>query len=200
MYVPDKIYLDCGAHFGEGLESYIEKYSIDNSWKVLSFEPNIVSFKELIKNNKIKINVDFINKAVWTYDGNITFNAEYPPGSEVSDGAGSSIIDLEYWKPKSDNNPGAGDVFNSYEIECVDISKLILDNFKVEDIIILKMDIEGAEFDVLRKMISDGSIKYINDIYVEFHDFCYHKETGENKTNLILEIKEANKEINIYGN
>ena len=31
------------------------------------------------------------------------------------------------------------------------------------------MDIEGAEFDVLEKMIKDGSIFYINESLIEFH-------------------------------
>ena len=37
------------------------------------------------------------------------------------------------------------------------------------DIIFGKMDIEGAEYHVLPKMIKDGTIKYINEIYIEWH-------------------------------
>ena len=107
------IYLDCGGHFGEGLELDINKYNMDNTWIIYSFEPNVDSFKMLTNNDRIRINVNFINKAVWIHDGVIQFHAEYPPDTEISDGQGSSIIDLDFWKPKSDSNPGAGDIFNS---------------------------------------------------------------------------------------
>jgi len=195
----NKIYLDCGGHFGEGLEVYIKHYNMDDTWNLFSFEPNNDSFEKLISNSNIKLKVNYIKKAVWVYNGVIKFNAEYPPDSDVSDGEGSSLIDLDYWKPKSDFNPGAGDVFSSYDVECIDISNFILNNFEIDDFILLKMDIEGAEFDVLRKMIDDRSIVYINDLYIEFHDFCYLRENEENKNKIIKDIQEKNKNINIYG-
>ena len=34
----------------------------------------------------------------------------------------------------------------------------------------LKLDIEGAEYQVLDKMIRDGSIAYVDRLYVEFHN------------------------------
>jgi hypothetical protein len=33
------------------------------------------------------------------------------------------------------------------------------------------MDIEGAEYDVLEKMVKDGSIYYVNELYIEWHSF-----------------------------
>ena len=48
-----------------------------------------------------------------------------------------------------------------------------MDNFSKDDFIVCKMDIEGAENDVLEKMISDGSIEYINILYLEPHNKDY---------------------------
>ena len=184
-----KVYLDCGGHFGEGLEKYISMYGMNSEWTIFSFEPNTSSFDKLIKNKEIVLDVFFENKAVWIEDGTIPFHAEFPPETDISDGAGSSIMDLKFWKPKSDSNPGAGDVFDTYDVECIDISKFILENFEPDDTIVLKFDIEGAEFDILRKMIDDGSISYVNDLYIEFHDFCYLKETVETRQEIIDKIQ-----------
>lgn len=66
-----------------------------------------------------------------------------------------------------------------------------LNNFNKQDFIVVKMDIEGAEYAVLRKMINDRSLEYINDLYVEFHS---HKdsnaihENGENKDSTLILI------------
>ena len=72
----------------------------------------------------------------------------------------------------------------------------ILDENAIRNINYLSIDVEGAEYEVLRKMIKEDSLSYINDLYVEFHS---HKdenaisENGENKETtfkLIEEIKQ----------
>jgi hypothetical protein len=44
-----------------------------------------------------------------------------------------------------------------------------MDSFSKEDYIVLKVDIEGAEYEVLEKMFEDGSIEYIDELYIEWH-------------------------------
>jgi FkbM family methyltransferase len=173
-----KIFLDCGTHYGEGLNNFIQVYNIDKNWEVYSFEPNKYLWQEHFDNNPYE-NIQYINKAIYTHDDVITFNIAYPNTDA------SSI----YGKHIGDN------LYSSVETQCLDLSKFILDNFSKDDFIVVKMDIEGAEYEVLRKMIKDKSLEYINDIYVEFHS---HKdenailENGESKestSKLIDEIK-----------
>ncbi len=33
----------------------------------------------------------------------------------------------------------------------------------------LKLDVEGAEFDILQHMIEDGSLGYVDWLFIEFH-------------------------------
>lgn len=54
-------------------------------------------------------------------------------------------------------------------VQGLDFSKWIMENFDKEDYIVCKMDIEGAEYDVLPKMVEDGSIEYMNQMIIEFH-------------------------------
>jgi len=57
------------------------------------------------------------------------------------------------------------------EVESIDLSKWITENFSKNDIIVLKMDIEGAEYAVLPKLIEDGTASYINRAFIEWHDW-----------------------------
>ena len=54
-------------------------------------------------------------------------------------------------------------------MDAVDFSQWIINNFNKNDYIICKMNIEGAEYDILEKMIEDGSIQYVNKCYIAFH-------------------------------
>lgn len=67
-------------------------------------------------------------------------------------------------------------------VETIDISKWLLDNFSKDDYIVLTLDIEGAEYEVLEKMIGDESLDMINELYVEFH--------GKKIKNLAMEYEQ----------
>ena len=72
-------------------------------------------------------------------------------------------------KTKGRSLPGQFDSRSKITAKSFDFSKWIKENFDKEDFIHLKMDIEGAEYQVLRKMVDDDSISFINELDVEFH-------------------------------
>ena len=47
-------------------------------------------------------------------------------------------------------------------VPMVDIPAWLKQHFKSTDIIIVKMDVEGAEHEILRKMAADGTLSWIN--------------------------------------
>jgi len=53
----------------------------------------------------------------------------------------------------------------------VDLISEITDNYSIDDYVIVKMDIEGAEFDILPALLVRGAFPYIDELYVEFHPF-----------------------------
>jgi len=60
---------------------------------------------------------------------------------------------------------------NSYElIKVKDISQFIDEN-NIKKIDLLKLNIEGSEYDVLEKLLNDGKIDIIENIQVQFHTF-----------------------------
>jgi FkbM family methyltransferase len=56
-------------------------------------------------------------------------------------------------------------------VDSFDFSKWLKENIKEDDNVICKIDIEGAEFDVIKKCITDDTLRLINSLDVEFHHF-----------------------------
>lgn len=174
-----KIFLDCGTHLAEGLMKFIQMYNMDSSWEIYSFEPNTYLWQEHNEQN-VHNNIHYINKAIYTNNEIITFNIAYPNTDS------SSIYKNHIGK----------NYYGSIDVMCLDFSEFIIQNFSKDDFIVVKMDIEGAEYAVLRKMIEDNSIQYLNDLFVEFHshkDMYPILENGEDKNSTIELIKEIEK-------
>jgi FkbM family methyltransferase len=169
------VLIDCGTHFGQGLGDFVRRFNVDDSWIVHSFEANPITFRALetgidlppgYENVKRLEFVQYHNQALSDHDGTITLQVESPPG-EGETGMGTSIIGLDKWNPQDGNL--RQNFVTTYDVQCIDFAKFIQTNFNPSDRIIIKMDIEGAEFDVLEHMDSLGVLSYVNFIAVEWH-------------------------------
>lgn len=180
-----KVYLDFGGNKGQGLRHFINKYGINpTEWVVETYEPDPNCYiEEHIKD------LDFViinNKAVWTHTGTIQFS------QMLENTEGSSVECLMSEGACSDQSSDAYRFHNSIiERECVDISE-ILEKYKDSDFIVVKMDIEGSEFNVLRKILSDGTINYIDHMYIEWHHVYVKNENNDTVNILKNEIKKHN--------
>jgi len=156
-----KVFLDCGANNGSSVRKFRRIREDSDDFEVFSFEPNEVFEKEIILTG-----AKYINKAVWIEDGIIPFYVvsvdKYGNDSRRT-GASSAN------KAKSDWNLKFHKEVEACDVSSIDMSNWILSNFEERDYIILKMDIEGSEYDVLEKMIGDGSMSFIDELWIEFH-------------------------------
>ncbi len=146
--------IDCGANVGE-----ISFKLAKTGAKVYAFEPNPFAFKRLTEKVKDFDNVTCINKGVW--DKNIKtklFFHELAMGDEEFWSFGSSIIE-----EKENVNSG-----ESVEVELVDLTEFIEDLNQNVDL--LKIDIEGAECEVLEKFFEKDLHKKVKITLVETHD------------------------------
>ena len=55
-------------------------------------------------------------------------------------------------------------------IPTFDLSSFVRNNFNEDDYVVLKLDIEGSEYAVIDKMLRDGSFKFIDYLFLEFHE------------------------------
>lgn len=158
--------LDCGAHIGL---SVIYLKSICPSAKIICFEPDATNFNALSKNilsHNLK-DIDARNEAVWIENTELSF---------IQQGTMSSKI-------------GEGDV-NSVKVKAVRLK-----DFLKKKIHFLKLDIEGAEYLVLKDINKD--LINVDKMFIEYHgDFNQNDELIEilniiTKAGFHFYIKEA---------
>lgn len=162
------IYIDCGFFEGRALEVYRDKDLIDETWRIYAFEPNPdIDIK--ITSKKIDLPIISSNKAIWTKNGKTVFNIGGRRDSASIQGTSGH------------DNP------REVMVECLDFSKFVSE--LPDEPIICNMDIEGAEFAVLRKMIKDGSIDKIDILDIEFHHRLMLSEEKTDVQELIEELR-----------
>ena len=203
-----KYFLDFGTHNFEGLEEFIVKLGINNSFNVYCFEPN----KEIYNISRQKVHLyenrfksfRHYNSAIMNYTGEITFNQHKgawhnnKKDSYMSDyTCGSNCLDIN---PTYDSCNGVVfDIVNE-TTNCVDIDDIINEicknDFYAE--IYIKCDIEGSEFAVLPKLLNSIYIKCIKEIYIEWHErFWFGLSDYENKIKEKFNIIKKFNELNI---
>jgi FkbM family methyltransferase len=186
------IFLDLGTHYGQGLREFIDRFKMDSSWIIHTFEANPNTYKVFMDEyHKLTPWVIPHNEAVSAHYGTLTVNIETPPNEDAT-GMGSSVIDLDNW------NPWGGELRQNFNtkatVPCIDLSDFISKNFKEDDTLIIKMDIEGSEYETLEKMINDNIMERVNFIAVEWHSRFFVKklEIEEKERNIIKRINELN--------
>jgi FkbM family methyltransferase len=150
---------DLGFHRGEGLSYLRQTYGIDSSWEVFCFEPNSTCRESLFQ-----AGVTAMPFAAWTKAGPALLQREARHLNGPEDGQGSHLSEIDL---NLDCRGAAAE-----EVWSVNFSaflRSVISTAGNAAFVIVKMDIEGAEFSLLREMISDGSINLINVLHVEFH-------------------------------
>jgi len=191
------VYLDCGGHHGEGLREFIGKYKMDENWIIETFEPNPeCNLKNRISD--ISLNIIVHDSAVWVYDGYIEFsqenheksNSKSPTDGKSSiDGWGSVITELNSTHLKYAEEP--------INVPCIDFNGILNKYPKNDYNVIVKMDIEGAEYSVLRHILMGESFKNINEMYVEWHFVDFDYENQQTTNGIINQLKHNN--IKVYN-
>lgn len=170
------------SHVGGSL-SYKNYSKKDTQWEVYAFEANPF-FNPFLSQVESEISeyhkIYMYNEtAAWIYDGTIEFYLDVVN------------VGYNYWGSSLDKNHP--DVLNSglanVTVECRDIAR-ILSQFDVHDMIVLKMDIEGAEYELLVDFLKKDVFKFIDYMAVEFHPFIKSETTKES---ILIEL------INIMG-
>jgi len=149
-----KVYIDCGAHKGNTIKKFVLSKYYSSDFEIFAFEPNPHSkvHKRYGKNETV------YQKAVWIRNGEIPF---YITKEKRGSQAGTLI------KEKSS---GRLDKKHPTMVSSIDFGGWIKETFSPNDYIIVKMDIEGAEYWVIDSMIKDGSIVYVNLLWLETHE------------------------------
>ena len=152
----NSIILDIGANVGN-ISSVFSRYSC----QVHSFEPTKTTFDILNNRFRLKDNVTCYNKACGTKNELVKlYHHELSNYNEIFWSDGNSLL-------PSKTNVNIDD----YElVECIDLSEFIFNITKNRCVDFVKMDIEGAEIEVINHLIDTDAINNINYLICEIHD------------------------------
>ena len=81
------------------------------------------------------------------------------------------------------------DLESPLQVQCIDIAEFIKNNFVPQDIVLFKLDIEGAEYDVLPALLKDEeAMNVIKSLYVEWHHEFVPQELLSKMPEIALQI------------
>lgn len=167
--------IDCGANIGMAILFFKKIYP---NCSIKAFEPNPYAFKLLEKNIRQNslTNIQLFNIGLSNVDGEIDFFM----------GADKGTLSGSFISERGGKN------------------KIIVKTQKLSDIIdaekfdLIKIDIEGAETQVIENLITEGKIGQSNRYIIEYH----HRINGEKShlSNFIKHFENNNYEYNIRSN
>lgn len=156
------LFLDLGSNMGQGYSWFKQYYKYPNT-KFELFEPNPYCCDELKKFPEVESGkVTLKNYGVGISSGTYSlYGLDSSEGGKLAQGG--SIV--------KEHNSDLYEVIedNAIQIKIINFSKYLKNKADNYEKIIVKMDIEGAEVDLLEYLIKEGTIDYINILYVEFH-------------------------------
>lgn len=136
--------LDCGANIGLSVLYFKKNYP---NCKIIAFEPDKDISGVLlsnIANNSIK-NVRVIQKAVWINEDNLHFQSDGALGGKIT------------------SRP-----------EGITVPAVRLKDFLNQEIALLKIDIEGAEYEVIKDC--ENELHNVKNIFIEYHSLPNEKQ------------------------
>jgi len=165
-------YFDCGTHEFEGFKKITDILKADKTWQCYCLEANSITYvksKSILAKLVSSYNIEHYNVAVTDFNGYTNVNCAY----KIKDGNDPS--DLFSFTDDASNilsNPPRefGYVNMPFIVHAIDFAKFLTSRCVKEDYIAVKLDIEGCEFGVIDKLIETGTIEYINELFVEYHE------------------------------
>lgn len=139
--------LDCGANVGVSCLYFYKRFP---HAKITAFEPDPKIFKYLKKNlaDAGCRNIELVPKAVWSSTTTLRFQSEGADAGRIDAGNGDNLIE---------------------------IPAIRLGDFLNEPVDLLKMDIEGAETEVLKDIAT--RLHGVRNAFVEYHSFAGQPQT-----------------------
>jgi FkbM family methyltransferase len=119
-YGNEEVLVDCGAYTGDTIECFLKV--VPNYKKIYAFEPDAKNFSSLRNHYGDFSKVELLNAGAWNVDGKLSFDSQGTTGGQINASGEGSQIDVR-------------------SIDSLQIP---------EKVTLIKMDIEGAEWEALQ--------------------------------------------------
>lgn len=149
-----KIFIDLGGHVGESVRYFRKHHDPNNEFEIFSFEPLPENIDKLDKIDGVRV----MPYACSTYDGYANFYTGLPESGSLS----------------SNKRTGNLDGKTCIKVKVINFPRWFADLLRDSEQnyvpkIIIKMNIEGAEYDIIRRMDKWGQIPFVSKWYVNWH-------------------------------
>lgn len=158
----DSVYVDVGAYIGDFAKKIHDKFGC----KIYCFEPVNKYFQQISKTFDGISNAEYYNIGLGNQNQNMDINIEGDASSLHKSGNQTETIIIR----------NIVDVFRKLSISNIDL---------------IKINIEGAEYDLLDHSIQTGLTNNIKNIQVQFHDFF--PDSTERRNLIRQKLKETHK-------
>ena len=154
-----RVYVDLGAHVGKTTEAWLLGHPDD---RVYAWEPNpacLANPRWLQLMAHFADRLELIAAAAWIEDTVLPlFRSSTNPGNQSATLLlGKRTGDVSY-------GPGC-----AVEVEARDFSSWLRGIVRPGDLLTIKMDIEGSEYQVLTRLIEEGTIHLVDRLLIEWH-------------------------------
>jgi FkbM family methyltransferase len=176
-------YIDLGAYNGDTFLSFMNRTDLivpPQDFRCILIEPN-PRFHDLLAIIKEKFeNIEAVGTgAAWIRDG----QAEFAQDTNL----------LAYGSTLMKSKEEIWNVMPKIKVQTFDFSKWI-EQFAY-DYVIVKMDTEGAEFPILEKMLTDDTVRIMDQLWVEVHPNKVREYTTTYSNDLLDRLAEHTKVV-----
>ncbi|KAJ0235017.1 Methyltransferase [Hirschfeldia incana] len=158
------VYVDVGARsYGSSIGSWFKKqYPKQNkTFDVFAIEADKAFHDEY----KIKKKVQLLPYAAWVRNETLSFEINHDPGKEVEAKAmGRGMGRIQPVKKSSSSLAGEVNLIQGF-----DFADWLKKSVRERDFVVMKMDVEGTEFDLIPRLIKTGAICLIDELFLECH-------------------------------
>jgi FkbM family methyltransferase len=156
------LFIDCGSNLGQGF-SYFRKYYPVELYDYVLIEPNPHCLARLAELRAQLIgNIEIIGEAASTRIGEVNFYG-------LTEGRRGKTSELGSTLPGHNSKFYLTDENEAIKVKTFSLSDFIQSRRLVYCSIVLKLDVEGAEYEVLEDLIANKTHLSLERAYIEFH-------------------------------
>ncbi|XP_027336533.1 uncharacterized protein LOC113850268 [Abrus precatorius] len=155
------VYVDVGARsYGSSIGSWFRKqYPKQNkTFHVYAIEADKTFHQEY----GLKKGVTLLPYAAWVRNESLVFEINRDPGEKVQ-GKGRGMGRIQ---PLQSKGGFGGEI---EKIPGFDFANWLKNTFSKNDFVVMKMDVEGTEFDLIPRLFETGAICLVDEIFLECH-------------------------------
>ena len=151
-------YIDLGTWIGNSLINFMNQGPDPDRWQIICFEPQEQYYKELwtLSAQYPKYRISILPCVTIDRDGVTDFYVDACGGEGSTTLLNKFTNFVDYKTPLS--------------LPCIDFSAWLKQLTRPGDYVAIRMNIEGGEYIILDKMMTDDTLKLIDQIRIDWHD------------------------------